>query len=73
MGTYVATIRNDSFTRSEWDNFDEYIALYGSSEPMQELSMPRIPFARQIPAALRNKFGLRSLPPLTLDLCAASL
>jgi hypothetical protein len=51
--TYFANHRGIGFTRNDWDNYADYIALYGSSMPMEELTMPRIPFARQLPAAVR--------------------
>ncbi len=67
--TYFANFRGIGFTREDWDNYDEYLHLYGSSEPMQELPLPRIPFARLIPAALRRKFQHDPLPALfSLDL-----
>jgi hypothetical protein len=71
--TYFANVRGISFTREDWDNYSDYIALYGSSELMQELSLPRIPFARQIPTFLREKFQLISLPLLCLDPSAAAV
>jgi len=69
--TYFANVRGIGFTREDWDNYDDYIALYGSSELMQELPLPRIPFARQIPASLRQKFNLQQQPLLSLELTAA--
>ena len=51
--TYYANWRNDGFSRQSWDNYDQYLELYGESESMNELDMPRIPFARQLPAELR--------------------
>ena len=51
--TYYANWRSDGFSRQSWDNYDQYLELYGESESMKELAMPRIPFARQLPAELR--------------------
>jgi hypothetical protein len=51
--TYYANWRSDGFSRQSWDNYDQYLELYGDSESMKELDMPRIPFARQLPAELR--------------------
>ena len=51
--SYYANWRNDGFSRQSWDNYDQYLELYGESESMKELDMPRIPFARQLPAELR--------------------
>ncbi len=64
--TYFSNCRGIGFTREDWDNYDDYIALYGSSELMQELPLPRIPFSRLIPDTLRQRFQLGSLPLLTL-------
>ncbi len=51
--TYYANWRNDGFTRQLWDNYDHYLELYGESNAMVELSLPRIPFARLLPGKLR--------------------
>lgn len=51
--TYFANWRNNGFSRQSWDNYDQYLELYGESNGMKELDMPRIPFARQLPAELR--------------------
>jgi len=48
--------------RLRWHNHHDYVALYGENiEPMQELALPRIPFARQLPAELRALAGLPDL------------
>jgi hypothetical protein len=72
--SYFSSYRTNGFSRQSWDNFDEYRALYGDGELMQELPMPRIPFSRQLPAALRAKLqincvdlDLAELNLLTLD------
>ena len=51
--TYYANWRGEGYSRQDWDNYDQYLELYGESESMKELDMPRIPFARQLPAELR--------------------
>ena len=51
--TYYANWRGEGYSRQDWDNYEEYISLYGESKGMKELDMPRIPFARQLPAELR--------------------
>ena len=51
--TYYANWRSDGFSRQSWDNYDQYLELYGESNGMKELDIPRIPFARQLPAELR--------------------
>ena len=72
--SYFSSYRSNGFSRQSWDNFDEYRALYGDGELMQELPLPRIPFSRQLPAALRAKLkincvdvDLAELDLLTLD------
>lgn len=64
-----ANYRGNSFSRVCWDNDPDYRALYGESNGMEELPMPRIPFARQLPAELRLMLQLdesNQLPALTL-------
>jgi hypothetical protein len=61
--TYYANWRSDGFSRQSWDNYDQYLELYGESESMQELAMPRIPFARQLPAELRLMLQLNETAP----------
>lgn len=51
--SYFASYRSNGFSRDSWDNFADYTALYGESATMQELDLPRIPFARQLPASVR--------------------
>jgi len=56
--TYFANVRGKGFSRDNWDNYSDYVALYGEGEPMQELELPRIPFARQLPAEIRQLAGV---------------
>ncbi len=58
--SYLPTYRDGELTRVAWNNYYNYISLYGSSETMDELPMPRIPFSRQLPQRIREKFGLVS-------------
>jgi hypothetical protein len=58
--SYLPTYRNGELTRLAWNNYDHYLSLYGSSETMEELPMPRIPFSRQLPLRIREQFGLLS-------------
>jgi hypothetical protein len=46
-------MKSEGFSRQSWEKYDQYLELYGESESMKELDMPRIPFARQLPAELR--------------------
>jgi hypothetical protein len=56
--TYVATERHGAITRESWHNYGDYLALYGTSAPMADMPMPRIPFARQLPAEIRALAGI---------------
>ena len=44
----------DHTSRRAFDNYAEYEALYGDETAMQELPIPRISSARQLPVAIRN-------------------
>lgn len=57
--TYFSSYRREGFSRDTWDNYADYIDLYGSSELMQEMEYPRIPFARQIPAGTQQRLKAR--------------
>jgi hypothetical protein len=52
--TYFANVRDGAFTRVAWDNYSDYVALYGEGGSMREMELPRIPFARQLPPAVMN-------------------
>ena len=56
--SYLPTYRDGELTRVAWNNYDNYLSLYGSSETMDELPISRIPFSRQIPLRIREQFGL---------------
>jgi hypothetical protein len=56
--SYFANYRSNGFSRDCWDNYHDYVALYGAGELMEELPLPRIPFARQIPMQLRQSLQL---------------
>ena len=56
--SYFANYRSNGFSRDCWDNYHDYVALYGAGELMEELPLPRIPFARQIPMQLRLSLQL---------------
>jgi hypothetical protein len=59
--SYYANWRSTGLSRSDWDNYADYVALYGEGGPMRELDLPRIPFARQLPAAVRELIGAQPL------------
>ncbi|WP_176445130.1 Hint domain-containing protein [Maliponia aquimaris] len=50
--TYV-----DYVARTSFDNFAEYLALYGQETAVAELAMPRISAARLVPEALRARLA----------------
>lgn len=51
----------DNVPRSRFDNHAEYEARFGSSPPpMQELCMPRVKSARQLPPAIRERLEARA-------------
>jgi type VI protein secretion system component Hcp len=64
--TYFAcrTIENDS--REVWNNYPQYLALYGEASHMQMLAHPRIPLARNLPNRIRQLVGLSQA-----DVCSA--
>lgn len=43
----------DNASRAKFDNYAEYIALYGADVAIPEMDLPRIKSARQLPAAFR--------------------
>ena len=56
--TYYASVRDNTYTRESWDNYFHYQLLYGLSQPMQELELPRIAFERQLPPEIRSVVSL---------------
>lgn len=55
--SYYANWRGEVQSRASWDNYADYVALYGEGGQMQEQDLPRIPFARQLPVAVRELIG----------------
>jgi hypothetical protein len=45
----------DNVDRANFDNHAEYLALYPDAQPMTELGLPRVKFARQLPMAIRRR------------------
>jgi len=58
--TYYSNWTSTGFSREAWDNYSTYLELYQESKPMNELPMARIPFARQLPLRIRERFKLGS-------------
>ena len=65
----------DYIGRKSFDNYADYVALYGDEPVIAELPMPRISSRRQLPADLRARFGIGSfgedVTEQTLDFLAA--
>lgn len=45
----------DAATRCNFDNYDEFLALYGADRKIQEMDIPRVSSRRLLPLALRKK------------------
>lgn len=65
--TYFSSYRDTGFSRESWDNYEEYLELYTTSELMTELSYPRVPFSRQLPVALRDALQISIDLPVELE------
>lgn len=48
----------DCVTRSKFDNYQEYLDLYGAERIIPEMPMPRISSQRLLPASLRKMLGI---------------
>ena len=48
----------DHVARRSFDNYGEYVALYGDEPAIAELDLPRIASARLLPASVRARIGL---------------
>lgn len=52
----------DNVSRETFDNYEEYVALYGEpTEEMNELDMPRAKSVRQLPRKLKEKLHQRAV------------
>ena len=60
----------DYVTRRLFDNYAEFEALYGTEETVEEMELRRVSAVRQMPAELRERFGL-VLPEITFTSEAA--
>ncbi len=54
----------DIIPRHCWDNYAEYVQLYGEGDPIQEMDLPRVCFARQLPTALKQMLSISREPAL---------
>jgi hypothetical protein len=60
--SFYPTMRANGVSRLNWANYPDYVALYGDGyHPMRELELPRIPFARQLPAEVKALIGAEQL------------
>jgi len=48
----------DAVTRSHFDNYQEYLDLYGAERIIPEMQAPRITARRLVPAAIRARLGI---------------
>jgi hypothetical protein len=48
----------DYVTRSRFDNYQEYLDLFGSEKNIVEIAKPRVSAQRQLPSYLVKKFGI---------------
>ncbi|MEL7115499.1 MAG: Hint domain-containing protein, partial [Pseudomonadota bacterium] len=51
----------DATTRSHFDNYQEYLDLYGADRIIREIAMPRIATARLVPQAIRARLGFAAI------------
>ncbi|WP_439137595.1 Hint domain-containing protein [Roseicyclus sp.] len=51
----------DYALRQGFDNYDAYLARYGTDRPIAEMALPRISAARLVPQMLRHGLGARCL------------
>lgn len=51
----------DNVTRSRFDNYADYVALYGEAPvATDELEVPRVKSPRQLPAAIKTRLAARA-------------
>lgn len=48
----------DAATRSNFDNFQEYLDLYGVERIVREMETPRISTQRLLPEAIKEQIGI---------------
>ena len=48
----------DVVTRSHFDNYQEYVELYGAPKIIPEMPYPRISSARLLPQAIKDRLGI---------------
>lgn len=46
--------------RRSFDNYDEYLTLFGEERPIQEMNMPRVSAARLLPPAIKARLNTRA-------------
>ena len=50
----------DNVSRRQFDNYDEYEAMFGDERVMTELDLPRVKFKRQLPQAIAQRLEVRA-------------
>lgn len=58
--TYV-----DYITRQAFDNYDEYVELYGIETRIVEMPQPRISTRRHVPQVVRERLGIEDTTPVS--------
>ncbi|KMW58760.1 hypothetical protein AIOL_003740 [Candidatus Rhodobacter oscarellae] len=48
----------DAATRSHFDNYQEYVDLYGADRLIPEINRPRISSRRLLPEAIKSRLGI---------------
>ena len=54
----------DILPRTAWNNYGEYLSIYGEEVTLDEMNLPRVQFQRQLPADLRLKLERNCAAPL---------
>jgi len=57
----------DAVTRSHFDNFQEYLDLYGAERIIPEMDRPRISSQRLVPEAIKARLGIAPIVDFELD------
>lgn len=61
----------DVVPRRLWDNYREYLALYGEEPAIAELPLPKAQSARQVPRRIRERIAARARALAGIDAAAA--
>jgi len=56
----------DVSTRADFDNYQEYLDVYGADRIIREMDMQRISASRLVPAHIKRRLGIQDRKPLLL-------